>query len=175
MVIKTGRFGDLAVSDADRIHFPEGILGFPDHKDYVLVDPGDDTLILWLQSLDQPRLAFPVLEPKIFRADYRVRLSGQELRALKLESVNQSAVFTILTIPEEVEEMTVNLKAPIVINLKAQVAKQVILQENEYQIAHKIFQDLKTHLLTVKAHRTVASQVAPVAVGSIPPSLTVRP
>src|ERR1700692_721586 len=149
--MKTGRFGQLTVGDDEMVLIPQGILGFPEYKKFCLVDPGDDTLILWLQSAENPDIAFPVLEPKIFKPDYAVRLSAAELRELKLENINQSAVFGILTIPEDITHMTANLKAPLVINLKAQVAKQVVLQENEYSIKHEMFKELRAHLVTIQS------------------------
>src|SRR5690606_19041315 len=108
-----------------------------------------DTLILWLQSLENPDVVFPVLEPKVFRPDYKVRLSAAELRELKLVTVNDAAVFSILTIPGDIALMTGNLKAPIVVNVREQVAKQVVLQENEYSIKHLMFKELKAHLMTI--------------------------
>jgi flagellar assembly factor FliW len=184
VIVKTGRFGQLTVGDGEHIHMPQGVLGFPEQTRFCLVDPGDETLILWLQSLDDPAIAFPVLEPKIFRPDYSARLSAQELRDLKLENVNQSAVFSVLTIPEDVTQMTANLKAPIVVNLKAQLARQVVLQENEYSIRQGMFKELRAHLMTIQAsHRASsaaradgaadAASVA-VAIRDIPPSLTVK-
>lgn len=179
MIVKTGRFGQLTISEEEVIEFPFGVLGFPENKKFCLVDPGDETLILWLQSLDDPNLAFPLLEPKIFRTDYSVRLSGTELRELKLDNINQSAVFSILTIPDQIDQMTANLKAPLVINLKEQIAKQVVLQENEYSIKHPMFTELRTHLMTIAAQKpsSLGDQepvCTPVQVKSIPPSLTVR-
>lgn len=180
MIIKTGRFGQLGVGDDEIIHIPHGILGFPEYKKFCLVDPGDETLIVWLQSLENPEIAFPLLEPKIFKPDYSVRLSAAELRELKLENVNQSAVFGILTIPEDVTRMTANLKAPLVINLKLQLARQVVLQENEYNIKHEMFKELKTHLITIQSQRrTARAQTGEAAsnaisIKSIPPSLTVK-
>ena len=61
MIIKTGRFGQLTVGDDETVIIPHGILGFPDYQRYCLVDPGDETLILWLQSLDNTEIAFPIL------------------------------------------------------------------------------------------------------------------
>jgi flagellar assembly factor FliW len=178
VIVKTGRFGQLTVGTDETIEVPQGILGFPEYKKYCLVDPGDDTLILWLQSLDNPEVAFPMLEPKIFRPDYSARLSAAELRELKLENINQSAVFSILTIPEDVTQMTANLKAPLVINLKQQVAKQVVLQENEYSIKHLMFKELKQHLITISSQARVRAveeaPFAPVSIRNIPPSLTVK-
>jgi flagellar assembly factor FliW len=153
VIIETGRFGPLTIDSEEVINVPQGILGFPDLKKYCLVDPGEETLILWLQSVEKPEICFPVLEPNVFKPDYTVRLSGADLRELKLESVTQSAVFTILTIPNDVNMMTANLKAPLVINLGEKTAKQVVLQENEYTIKHEMFKELRAHLMTIQSIR----------------------
>jgi flagellar assembly factor FliW len=179
-MIKTGRFGQITVGDDETILIPQGILGFPEYRKFCLVDRGDETLILWLQSLENPDIAFPVLEPKIFKPEYSVRLSAAELRELKLENIKQSAVFGILTIPEDVTQMTANLKAPLVINLKEQIARQVVLQENEYNIKHLMFKELKAHLITISSQKRAAQvqdgtiRGGPVAIKDIPPSLTVK-
>jgi flagellar assembly factor FliW len=180
VIVKTGRFGQLTVGDDEVIKIPQGVLGFPEMTQYCLVDPGDETLILWLQSLENPEVAFPLLEPKIFRTDYTARLSAAELRELKLENVNQSAVFSILTLPEDVTQMTANLKAPLVINLKEHIAKQVVLQENEYSIKHLMFKELRAHLMTIAAQKRAGAAAEgeaaamPVSIKNIPPSLTVK-
>ena len=180
MTVKTGRFGQLTVGNDETIMIPQGVLGFPQFTKFCIVDPGDETLILWLQSLEDPSIAFALLEPKIFRPDYHARLSAHELRDLKLENINQSAVFSILTIPEDVTQMTANLKAPLVISLKHQLGKQVVLQENEYSIKHLMFKELKAHLITISATKrgpeaTGDQHVStPVSIKNIPPSLTVR-
>lgn len=175
---QTGRFGQLTLGDSEKIRIPQGLLGFPELTEFCLVDSGDDTLILWLQSLQDPNIAFPMLEPKIFRPDYSARLSGAELRELALDNVNQSAVFSILTISDDVTQMTANLKAPLVINLKRQIAKQVVLQENEYSVKHLMFKELRAHLATIRAQRAAREIETPissaVSIPSIPPSLTVK-
>jgi flagellar assembly factor FliW len=176
--VKTGRFGQLTIGNDEIIKIPQGIMGFPEYTEFCLVDPGEETLILWLQSLQNPEIAFALLEPKIFRPDYAARLSAAELRELKLENINQSAVFSILTIPADVTQMTANLKAPLVINLKEQIARQVVLQENEYTIKHLMFKELRQHLITISAQSrsstTDAPMISPVSIKDIPPSLTVR-
>jgi flagellar assembly factor FliW len=180
VIIKTGRFGQLVINEEEAIQVPTGILGFPEYTKFCLVDPSDDTLILWLQSLENPAIALPLLEPKIFKPDYTARLSAAELRELKLENINQSAVFSILTIPEDATLMTANLKAPLVLNLKEKVAKQVILQENEYNIKHPMFRELRAHLITMNSQKRSREEkadealAAPVSIRDIPPSLTVK-
>lgn len=177
MKTKTVRFGELEVGSDEIINFPEGVLGFPELHRYCLVDPGDDTLILWLQSLESPEIAFPVLEPKIFKEDYIVKLSGQELKQLKLDNINQSIVFTILTIPRDVTQMTANLKAPVVVNLKDQVGRQVVLQENEYTLKHLMFKELKARLATIEAAKATEGRRAaslPINLRSMVPSSQVK-
>jgi flagellar assembly factor FliW len=181
MIIQTGRFGEVQVNEGETIEIPQGLLGFPEYTKYCLIDAADDTLIVWLQSLQNPEIAFPLLEPKIFRPDYSARLSAAELRELRLENINQSAVFSVLTIPEDVTQMTANLKAPVVINLKEQIAKQVVLQENEYSIKHLMFKELKTHLITINSQRGSSdlatdrvNESTPISIRNIPPSLTVK-
>jgi flagellar assembly factor FliW len=182
VVIETTRFGQLNVGEDEIIEFPEGVFGFDSLRRFCLVDPGEDTLILWLQSMEKKEISFPVLEPRIFKTDYVVRLSGQELRSLRLDNINQSVVFNIITIPNDVTLMTANLKAPIVINLKDQLGKQVVLQENEYSVRLPIFKELKAHLLTIEATKAVSAMqteakkasIVPINVRQIVPSSLVK-
>lgn len=179
MIIQTGRFGQLTISNEDVIQIPQRIMGFPNLTSFCLVDPADDTLILWLQSLEDSQIAFPVLEPKVFRPEYAARLSAAELRELKLENINQSTVFSILTIPSDVTQMTANLKAPLVINIKDQIARQVVLQENEYSVKQLMFKELKAHLITLAAVSRTAEKDSdkastPVSIRTLTPSKSVR-
>jgi len=176
VIVKTGRFGQLTIDEKEVIEFPNGILGFPECRRFCIIDPGDDTLILWLQSLDDLNLVFPVLEPRIFVPDYRVRLSAAELRELHLSNINQSAVYSILTIPSDLHEMTANLKAPIVINLDKSLGRQVVLQENEYSIKHKMFKELRTHLLTISSQSQKVDEAVPgtLAIQDLPRSTQVQ-
>lgn len=167
MIVKTGRFGQIEISSDEVISIPSGVLGFPEDHDYCLVDPGDETLILWLQSLTNPHLAFPLIEPKIFKLDYVVRLSAAELRELRLNSIKDASVFTILTIPSSLQEMTANLKAPLVINTKEKIAKQVVLQENDQPIKHPMFKELRAHLLSKTLSQSSETGLSAIHVSSL--------
>lgn len=180
--VTTGRFGKITVRESDVIQIPQGLMGLPDLKRFALIDAGDETLILWMQSLDQPALCVPVLEPKIFKADYVVRLSAAELRELKMEGLGDAAVYSILTIPQDVSQMSANLKAPLVINLKEKIARQVVLQENDYNVKHPMFRELRAHLMTIQSQKGRTSdqsassdKPAAVAIGTLPRSESVRP
>jgi flagellar assembly factor FliW len=144
---KTTRFGELNVNETEIINFAEGLLGFENLTKFFVVDPSDNTLILWLQSAEDEKIAFPIIEPKIFSPDYVVKLTTNELNLLALENVNTSKIYSILTIPQNVIEMSANLKAPIVINPAKRIAKQVVLQDSKLSIKHEMYKELKTYIV----------------------------
>ncbi len=147
MKVKTTRFGELEVNTNDIINLPEGILGFDQLKKYFVVDPGDSTLILWLQSVEDEKVAFPILEPKIFKPDYIAKLLPADLNGLELESLQTAKLYSILTIPSNVTEMSANLKAPIVINSLKKVGKQIVLQDSKLSVKHEMYKELKTYIV----------------------------
>lgn len=149
MKIATTRFGDLQVNEQDILKFKEGILGFEKLTRFFIVDPGDNTLIMWLQSIDDGSIAFPVIEPRIFNPDYVVKLLPSELNSLSLESLTSAKILSILTIPQDVTQMSANLKAPIVINTKENVARQIVLQDNKLSVRFEMYKELKKHIVSM--------------------------
>jgi flagellar assembly factor FliW len=145
--ITTTRFGELEVDKKDIIEFTEGLLGFENLKKFFIVDPGDQTLILWLQSTDDAGTAFPIIEPKIFQPNYMVKLLPVELNSLALENLQNASVYTVLTIPQNVTEMSANLKAPIIINNKTKMARQIVLQDSKLEVRFKMYMDLKKYIV----------------------------
>jgi flagellar assembly factor FliW len=145
--VTTTRFGDLEVDKKDFISFKEGLLGFEGLKRFFVVDPGDQTLILWLQSIDDASVAFPIIEPKIFQPDYSVKLLPAELTSLEMDGLSSASVYAILTIPQVVTEMSANLKAPIVINNKNKIARQIVLQDNKLEVRCKMYMELKKYIV----------------------------
>jgi flagellar assembly factor FliW len=145
MMVETTRFGSVAVGENDIITFPEGMLGFSKINQYVLVERVDDSLFLWLQAIKKASVAFPLLEPQIFERNYRVELTDEDRGLLELASLQQAKVFSIVTIPTDPTKMTANLKAPIIINLKNRLAKQVILHQADYPIRKSIYPELQQY------------------------------
>ena len=148
MKINTTRFGILEVDKSDIIQFNEGLLGFENLKRFFIVDPGDQTLILWLQSVEDEKMAVPMLEPRIFKPDYVVKLVPSELNSLGLESLNNASIYTIITIPQQISEMSANLKAPIVINNATKVARQIVLQDSKLEVRHNMYLALKQYIVS---------------------------
>lgn len=147
MKVKTTRFGELEVNPNDIISFSEGLLGFENLKKYFVVDPGDSTLILWLQSTEDDKIAFPIIEPKIFKPDYIAKLLPADLNGLELESLQTAKLYSILTIPANVTEMSSNLKAPVVINSAKKVGKQIVLQDSKLSVKHEMYKELKVYIV----------------------------
>ncbi len=159
--ISTTRFGELTVEEQDVLTFNEGMLGFEKLTKFFVVDPGDNTLIMWLQSLEDTSIAFPIIEPQIFHNDYSVKLLPSELRSLELESVSNASVYTILTIPSDVTQMSANLKAPIVINPMNGSARQIVLQDNKLSVRYERYKELKKQIISLAAKTGGQKKEAP--------------
>jgi len=145
--INTTRFGILEVEKKDIITFKDGILGFENLKRFFVVDPGDQTLILWLQSTEDKAVAFPIIEPKIFDPNYTVKLLPAELNSISLDNLQDACIYTVLTIPKQVTEMSANLKAPVVINNRTKIARQIVLQDNKLEVRRPMYADLKKYIV----------------------------
>lgn len=147
MKVNTTRFGELQVNKEDIINMSEGILGFENLKKFFVVDPGDSTLILWLQSIEDEKIAFPVIEPKIFKPDYTAKLLPSDMNSVELESLSQAKIYSILTIPSDISQMSANLKAPIVINNEKQIARQIVLQDSKLSVKYEMYKELKSFIV----------------------------
>lgn len=147
MVIETSRFGRVELNQDDVLTFTEGLLGFSDLRKFVLLDDPSDEIFAWLQSCEVASIAFPVLEPELFATNYRVNLTKGDTEALKLPSLDKARFFTIVTIPEDPTQMTANLKAPIVVNAPAKIARQCVLQDNNLAIREPIFTKLQQRVV----------------------------
>ena len=158
MKITTTRFGVLDVKREDIITFKEGLLGFEHLKKFFIIDPGDQTLILWVQSVDDGSTAFPILEPKIFMPAYALSLLPAENASLELNSLEEASVYTILTIPQDVTEMSANLKAPIIINNRLKIARQIVLQNNKLEVKYPMYKELKKYIMAYSSDDSVRTK-----------------
>lgn len=147
MTVHTSRFGVISITDQDVIHFPEGLLGFNELHRFVLLDDPTDEIFAWLQSCQEPGIAFPLLEPELFANNYRVQLTKHDLEVLNLKTQEGIRIFSIITIPADPTQMTANLKAPIVINVTNRKARQCVLQDNSLAIREPIFTRLQQRVV----------------------------
>lgn len=130
MEIETTRFGRLTVDDQRIITMPRGLLGFPSHTRYALIQTSQENYFFWLQSVDEPALAFVVTDPSIFFKDYDVPIRQETREELQLTDPAYLQVFVICN---KVDEwLTGNLLGPIVVNAQNRLACQVVLTEKKW-------------------------------------------
>lgn len=139
MLIHSTRFGELEVGEQDIIRFPAGLPGFPEENAFAFLPYQPDSPFVLLQSTQEPDLTFVLVEPFSFFKDYSFELDDQLLEELGLNEQTPPLVFSIVTIPDKVEEMTANLLAPVVINRRERAAAQVVLEKTPYTTRHRLF------------------------------------
>jgi len=138
--IETTRFGHVEIDEKLIITLPQGILGFEDFKRYCILDHIDkESPFKWLQSVDDPSLAFVITDPLIFLSHYKAKVPVQEVADIKLSDAAQAIIAVIVNIKRDHSEITMNLQGPLVINSHERLAKQVIIRDGEYSVRHVIF------------------------------------
>lgn len=141
--VKTTRFNEIEIDEADVIELPVGLIGFPELKKYVLLDHDKNSPFKWLQSLDDGAIAFVLINPLLFMPEYTVEVNEAEVAELALEREEDAVISVIITMPSDPQKMTANLKAPLVFNLKNRKGRQVILNNSEYTTRHNIMDEVK--------------------------------
>lgn len=135
MMIESTRFGTFEVDETRAIEFPEGLLGFPASTSYVLVEV-EDSPYSWLQSANEPAVAFLATAPFDFFPDYDLVLDEEGQDALQIEDPADSAVLVLLTVHRddsgEAVDLTANLLGPLVINTERRIARQLVLDSAGY-------------------------------------------
>lgn len=135
MQILTKFFGDINVDNNDIIYFEEGIPGLEEYKNYVILNI-EDSNIKCLQSIDEKEICLLLINPWDYFKDYEIELSSKDINLLEINSYEDVLVYNVITIRDD--KITVNLLAPIVINVKNNKARQVILNEKKYSIRQEI-------------------------------------
>jgi flagellar assembly factor FliW len=152
VLIQTSRFGAVQLPEQGQevVTFVEGMLGFPHLKSFVFLDDPNDEIFAWLQSCQDPQVAFPILEPELFAENYQVRLTAQEKEDLGLVDGQTFRLYCIVTIPEDATQMTANMKAPVVLNPRLRRARQCVLSDNTLAIREPVFQKLQQRLVQTR-------------------------
>ena len=140
MKISTLRFGEIEIEDERIFEFVLPIIGFQDVKKFVILDLNKDSFFKWLQSVEDPSLAFPIVSVFSMNVDYSVDLQDSAVEKLKIKDVESLLVMNIASIPQENPQgTTLNLLAPLIFNLDERLAGQVILSGSGYDISFPLF------------------------------------
>lgn len=145
MNITTKLFGEIEVDESKLISFANGIIGFPDLKDFLLIhDSESEGGIKWMQSIQEPAFAMPVIDPLAVMTTYNPQVEDEFIKPLGIKDEADMLVLVTITVPKNIEDMTVNLRAPIIIAGGSRKACQIIVDQDEYLVKFPIYDILKS-------------------------------
>ncbi len=136
MDVRTTRFGVVEIADDRVITFPKGLLGFGTCTRFCLLKPADDAAFFWLQSVEEPGLAFVVTDPALFVPEFSVPIRPEQMSELELNTLDDAQVFVICNKVEQT--ITGNFQGPLVINTVSRVAEQFVLAEKRWTTRHPL-------------------------------------
>lgn len=144
MKINTKVFGEVEIADDKIIHFPSGIVGFPELTEFTLLHDEEKGVgsIHWLQSIQEPGFAMPVMDPLLVCPDYNPEVDDELLKPLGGLDPEEILVLVTVTVPSDLKKMSVNLRGPVIINAAAKKACQVIVEGEGYQVKYPIYEIL---------------------------------
>lgn len=138
MKIQTSRFGEIEVDESRIIKTEEGLLGFEDIKEYILLSEGN-TDFYWIQAVSNPDVALACMSPYCVCDNYIAHIDAETEKKLELVNDDDALLLCVLVIPSDIKKTTINLRAPIIINNNNRKAVQLILENNDYSIRHLVF------------------------------------
>ena len=142
MKFNTVRFGEIDIDKNRIFEFVLPIIGFDTLKKFVILEPGKETLFKWLQSVDDPALAFPIISVSTLNIDYSIDLPDNVVDKLEVTSAESLLVMNITSIPQDNPKgTTINLLAPLIFNVDTQKAGQIVLSGSGYDISYPMFKN----------------------------------
>lgn len=141
MQVTTTRFGTIEITDEQLVTLVDGMLGFTEATRFALIEDEVGEPFQWMQSLEEPSLAFVVIDPSLLLAEYHFSVKKEQIRALKTADVEELQVFTIVTMAGEILDVTVNLQGPIVMNKNTRIGLQIVLNDPKFSTRHPLFTD----------------------------------
>jgi flagellar assembly factor FliW len=138
-LLHTPRFGAVEYTHEDVVTFPDGMIGFAAQREYLILQHKEGSPFRWLQSIESPELAFLIVDPVHFVADYSPSVTAEAVHSIDVVEESSTLVYTVVTIPKGMPgEMTLNLAGPIVVNADKRLAKQLILDDSRWSLKHKV-------------------------------------
>jgi flagellar assembly factor FliW len=141
MKINSTRFGEIEINEDTIINFEKGILGFPKNKQFVLLDTDDTSPFKWLQSVENPNLAFVVTNPTLFVTDYQIDVEKNEMKDINVDNPDDVIILVLVTVPEDPSKMTANFKGPLIVNKNNRKGKQIIVDNPKFDIKFRLIPD----------------------------------
>ena len=140
MNIETLKFGNVEVEESRIFDFVLPIIGFNELSKYIIIEPNKDTMFKWLQSIEDPDLAFPIISVASLNYDYSIDISDDVIQSLDIKNAESLLVMNVTSIPQDNPRgTTINLLAPLIFNLDNQKAGQIVLSGSGYEISYPMF------------------------------------
>jgi flagellar assembly factor FliW len=144
VILENSRFGKVNYKKSDIVWMVRGLLGFDECKRYIIIALKGQEPFKWLQSLDDPNLAFLMIDPLFFKQDYVVEVNPKDIALLGANEPSEISIFVLVTITSgQPDKMSVNLQGPLIINKHNLHGAQLVLGESTYGTRHFIFKDLE--------------------------------
>ena len=136
--IETMQLGELSYTDENIYHFSEGLYGFEDLKNFILVSSGEDSLFFYLQSIEDVNITFIIANPFVLDKSYELNIASVDYESIDLKNREAAETWAIVTMSKNIEDITANFLGPLVINSNNRKGKQVISLNSNYSTKHKI-------------------------------------
>ncbi len=153
MEIISSRFGTVNINEKSIITFPGGLPGFANLTKFTIIRCDQTEPIQWLQSIEDVDVSVPIINPFIIKPEYEIEVNDDELEIIKTHSEEDMIVLNIMVLPEELSKMTVNLMAPVLINVKEMLGTQVMMDYKPLPIRYPAFDSL------MKYYRNISKEV----------------
>jgi len=140
MHVSTRRFGEIDIPRDKIISMAKPILGFESLSGFCLIEAEEMAPFMWLQAIEDPNVAFIVVNPRVFFPDYRIEVNRNELAELKIAKVEDVETFVVATVPADPKRISVNLQGPVIINTATNLAKQLVMVNSHYQVKHYLME-----------------------------------
>ena len=144
MKVDTRYFGEVEIEDEKLLHFEQGLPGFEEYTDYIIlhdIDEGGEPFFSWLQCATEKALAFPIVNPFKVKDDYDPIVEDELMEPIGECKPEELLVFLLATVPKDPRKTTVNMKAPLIINTVNRRGIQIIAENEDYEIRHRLIGD----------------------------------
>ena len=152
MLINTKHFGEIEIDEKGIVFFDGGLPGFEELRKFaLLMQEKDNTPFHWLQSIEDPGIAFVIVNPLELKKDYDIEVNDLVLDSIGIEKPEDILVYSIVVIPQDIKKISMNLKAPIIINKEKRKGIQTVLDTDRYSVRHFILEELKRREVSADA------------------------
>ncbi|EJE7233306.1 flagellar assembly protein FliW [Clostridium sporogenes] len=141
MKLNTKYHGSIEYEEKDVIYFPKGIPGFDELKKFIIFPVEDNEVFLVFHSVENEDIGIIVTSPFNIEKNYEIQLEEEQIANLKLQDEKDALVLNTVTLDSDIDKITVNLRAPIVINIKEKIGEQIIINSDKYKVKHPLFKE----------------------------------